>query len=194
MPNPALATIRDEHNALSAMLRSLRMLLAEHRRKGTLPDFSVLRAMLFYIDEFPEKLHHPKESELLFPKLRARCPEATAVLDRLDRDHASGEHSIRELEHQLLAFEVMGESRRETFERSVNSYVDFYLKHMAVEETEVLPLAQRALSAEEWAELDTAFLANRDPLTGCEPEDAYRPLFHKIAMTAPAPIGLGPAI
>ncbi|WP_372527225.1 hemerythrin domain-containing protein [Piscinibacter sp.] len=194
MPNPALATIRDEHNALSAMLRSLRMLLAEHRRRGSLPDFSVLRAMLFYIDEFPEKLHHTKESELLFPKLRARCPEAAEVLDRLDRDHARGEHSIRELEHQLLAFEVMGESRRETFERSVDQYVDFYLSHMALEEAEVLPLAQRVLSADDWAELDAAFLANRDPLTGHEPDDAYRPLFRKIVMTAPAPIGLGPSL
>ncbi len=194
MPNPALATIRDEHNALSAMLRSLRMLLAEHRRRGSLPDFSVLRAMLFYIDEFPEKLHHTKESELLFPKLRARCPEAAEVLDRLDRDHARGEHSIRELEHQLLAFEVMGESRREAFERSVDQYVDFYLSHMALEEAEVLPLAQRVLSADDWAELDAAFLANRDPLTGHEPDDAYRPLFRKIVMTAPAPIGLGPSL
>ncbi|HJW10630.1 MAG TPA: hemerythrin domain-containing protein [Albitalea sp.] len=194
MPNPTLATIRDEHNALSAMLRSLRMLLAEHRRKGTLPDFKVLRAMLFYIDEFPEKLHHTKESELLFPKLRARCPEAVAVLDQLDRDHARGEHSIRELEHDLLAFEVMGESRRAAFEASVNRYVDFYLKHMAVEEVEVLPLAMQALNAADWAELDAAFLANRDPLTGYEPEDTYRELFHQIAMTAPAPIGLGPSL
>jgi hypothetical protein len=36
--------------------------------------FDVLRAMLFYIDEFPERLHHPKESDLLFPKLARRVP------------------------------------------------------------------------------------------------------------------------
>jgi hemerythrin-like domain-containing protein len=28
--------------------------------------FDVLRAMLFYVDEFPERLHHPKESALLY--------------------------------------------------------------------------------------------------------------------------------
>jgi hemerythrin-like domain-containing protein len=28
----------------------------------------VLRSMMFHIDEFPERLHHPKETELLFPK------------------------------------------------------------------------------------------------------------------------------
>ncbi|WP_298833568.1 hemerythrin domain-containing protein [uncultured Piscinibacter sp.] len=194
MSHPALTIIRDEHGALSAMLRSLSMLLAEHRRHGSLPDFSVLRAMLFYVDEFPERLHHTKESELLFPKLRARCPEIAPVLDKLDRDHARGEKSIRDLEHDLLAFEVLGEPRRAAFEQAVERYIDFYLSHMRIEEEEVLPLAQKNFTAEDWAELDAAFLANRDPLTGHEPSDLYRPLFSKIVKDAPAPIGLGPAL
>ena len=108
-----LEIIRDEHQALAAMLRSLSMLLAHARRHGAMPDFDVLRAMLFYIDEFPERLHHTKESELLFPRVRARVPALGPVLDRLDNDHALGETAIRELEHALLAFEVMGPSRRE---------------------------------------------------------------------------------
>lgn len=194
MSHPALTIIRDEHGALSAMLRSLSMLLAEHRRHGSLPDFSVLRAMLFYVDEFPEKLHHTKESELLFPKLRERCPQVAGVLERLDRDHARGEKAIRDLEHDLLAFEVLGEARRSAFENAVERYIEFYLSHMAVEENEVLPLAMKHLTAEDWAEIDAAFLANRDPLTGHEPADQYRPLFSKIVMSAPAPIGLGPAL
>jgi hemerythrin-like domain-containing protein len=194
MSHPTLTIIRDEHGALSAMLRSLSMLLAEHRRHRSLPDFSVLRAMLFYVDEFPEKLHHTKESELLFPKLRARCPEVAPVLERLDRDHARGEKAIRDLEHDLLAFEVLGEPRRAAFENAVERYIEFYLSHMAVEENEILPLAQKHFTTQDWAELDQAFLANRDPLTGHEPTDLYRPLFSKIVMEAPAPIGLGPAL
>jgi len=39
--------IREEHAALSAMLRSILLLLSLHREKGTLPDFAALRAMLF---------------------------------------------------------------------------------------------------------------------------------------------------
>ena len=39
----------------------------------------------------------------------------------------------------------------------------------------------------DWAELDAAFAANKDPLTGHEPEDGYRPLFRQILNTAPAP-------
>ena len=199
MTHPTVKIIRDEHNALSAMLRSIILLLAEHRRRSTLPDFGVLRAMLFYVDEFPERLHHTKESKLLFPKVRTRSAEANGVLDRLESDHLRGEHAIRCLEHDLLGFEMMGEGadgaiRREQFERSMKQYVDFYLDHMRVEETEVLPLAEKVLTADDWAELDAAFLKNRDPLTGHEPDDAYRPLFKKILMTLAAPIGLGRAL
>jgi hemerythrin-like domain-containing protein len=191
MHHTSLEVIRDEHQALAAMLRSLSMLLAHARRHGAVPDFDVLRAMLFYIDEFPERLHHTKESELLFPIVRARAPALAVVLDRLDDDHARGEAAIRELEHALLAFEVMGPSRRDDFEVAVQRYIGFYLEHMALEESQVLPAARAALSADDWLALDAAFDANRDPLTGHEPADEYRALFHRIAMAAPAPIGLG---
>lgn len=191
MSHPTLRIIHDEHAALAAMLRSIQLLLSQHRRQGTLPDFAVMRAMLFYLDEFPEKRHHFKESALLFPKLRARTPEAAAVLDRLDQDHGRGEAAIRELEHALLAFEMMGEARRDAFEQAAQRYLDFYFEHMTLEEKQILPLAERVLTAEDWAELDKAFLANRDPLTGHEPDDEYRALFSRIVNVLPAPLGLG---
>ena len=191
MPATALTVILQEHAALAAMLRSLSLLLDQHRRQHSLPDFGLLRAMLFYVDEFPERLHHRKEDEALFPRLRHRCPELAATLDQLERDHEHGERAIRDLEHALLAFEVLGEPRREAFERAARGYVDFYLRHMAVEESQILPAAQRALDASDWAAIDAAFATNRDPLTGHEPDDVYRPLFSRIVNRAPAPVGLG---
>lgn len=194
MRHLALDVIHEEHQALAAMLRSMSMLLAQSRRDRRLPDFAVLRAMLFYVDEFPERLHHSKESALLFPKLRQRAPELAATLDRLDAEHARGEQAIRALEHALLAFEVLGEARRADFEAAAERYVRFYLEHMAAEEGEVLPAARRVLGEADWAELNAAFADHHDPLTGRHaPSDEYRPLFQHILMTAPAPIGLGAA-
>lgn len=191
MSGSALKIIHEEHSALSAMLRSMSMLLLHARREGVMPDFDVLRAMVLYADEFPQRLHHDKETRLLFPKVLERAPALASVIQALEREHEAAEASIRELQHALLAFEVLGEPRREAFERAVERYVSSYLRHMVVEENEVLPVARRVLNAEDWAELDAAFAANRDPLTGHDPEDVYRPLFRKIVMSAPAPIGLG---
>ena len=114
-------------------------------------------------------------------------------MDRLDNDHAWGERRVRKVEHALLAFEMLGESRRAAFEAAMSHYVDFYLDHMAVEEREILPLAEKVLTAEDWRELDEAFGRNRDPLTGYPPEREYEALFTRIVNIVPAPIGLGSA-
>lgn len=189
----SLRIIRDEHRAIASVLRTMNLLLADHRQRGTLPDFGILRAMLFYLDEYPERLHHPNESKLLFPTIRKRSQEARDILDRLDAEHARGEAAIVNLGHLLLGFEMMGESRRDAFETAMRRYTEHYFEHMRVEEVEILPLAQKVLTAEDWRDVDAAFAANRDPLTGHRPEEAYRPVITRIINALPAPYGLGPA-
>lgn len=191
MQHPTITIIRDEHRALSAVLRTLVRMLADHGRDGTLPDFDLLRAMLFYVDEFPDQLHHKEESGLLFPRVRLRSPDAHATLDRLDREHREGHVALLALEHALLAFEMMGPARRETFEQALQRYVDFCLTHIRIEETEVLPLAEAVLTEHDWAELDTVFALNHDPLTGHPPPNEYGALFRRIRAAMPAASGPG---
>lgn len=61
-----------------------------------------------------------------------------------------------------------------------------------MEEREILPLALKVLSRQDWAELDEAFATNKDPLSGYKPDAEYQELFQKVLRTVPAPIGLGP--
>ena len=65
--------------------------------------------------------------------------------------------------------------------------------HMRTEETQLLPAAQKVFSPEDWAELDAAFLKDRDPLAGGARDPCYDRLFTRIVLTAPAPIGVGAA-
>ncbi len=192
MSRESLRIIHDEHDALSAMLRSIGMMV--DRGAGNDPEnfFDVLRAMLFYIDEFPERLHHTKESELLFPPVARLAPETRETIEKLEKDHQHGESAVRELQHLLLAWELIGDSRRAAFEAAAKRYLAFYLEHMRLEETVILPVAQKVLSAADWEELDAAFATNCDPLTGKYPRDpAYDRLFTRIVSQAPAPTGLG---
>lgn len=194
MSRTSLQTIYQEHAALSAMLQSLLQML--DRGPGDTPErfFDVLRAMLFYIDEFPERLHHPKESNLLFPRVVRLAPETMDAVVQLEKDHAHSETAVRELQHLLLAWELVGESRHAAFDTAVRQYVQAYLDHMKLEESAILPVAQAVLSEADWAELDAAFAHNVDPLTGKHPRDpAYDRLFTRIVMRAPAPIGVGEA-
>ena len=191
MAREALRIIHEEHRALAAMLAALR-LIAE--RLGATPaaeDLALVRAILFYIDEFPERLHHAKETNVLFPRLRERAPQSASVLDHLDAQHARGEQAIRELEHLLLGYEQLGAPRRQAFLDALDRYVHFYNEHIALEDSEVIPLALRSLTDEDWSEVTRAFAENRDPLTGHTPSEEYAALFDRIVAMAPAPIGLG---
>jgi hemerythrin-like domain-containing protein len=188
----SLQTIRDEHASLAAMLQSMRMMVERGPSDDRRNFFDVVRAMLFYIDEFPERLHHPKESNLLFPKVVKAAPKVMGAIDKLERDHMYSEKAARDLQHLLLSWELLGATRRQVFEDAFKKYVDFYLEHMHLEESVILPEAERCLSEEDWAILDQAFAENADPLTGhYPPTQAYEKLFTLIVSRAPAPIGLG---
>lgn len=193
MSRPALQIIRDEHAAVAAVLRSLLQMMERVPDDDPERFFDVLRAMLFYIDEFPERRHHPKESQLLFPMVLRMAPQLEPVIHRLDEDHVQGERRVREVQHLLLAWELLGDSRREPCQQAARAYVDFYLSHMRVEETEVLPCAMQVLSAADWAQLDEAFRHQGDPIATGSHDPVYDRLFTRIVMKTPAPIGVGPA-
>jgi hemerythrin-like domain-containing protein len=192
MSHPTLQIIRDEHAALAAVLRSLQMMIARGPQDEPERFFDVVRAMLFYIDEFPERLHHPKESDLLFPKLARVAPELMPVIRKLEVDHMQGENKVRSLQHLLMGWELIGDSRRPVFAEAATKYIGFYLEHMRIEEAELLPVAEKRLTEEDWHLLDAAFLSSRDPLAGGVRDPSYDRLFTRIVMTAPAPIGVGP--
>ncbi len=192
MKKTSLHIIRDEHASLAAMLRSMLQLVERGPADDAQQFFEVMRAMLFYIDEFPEQLHHPKESNLLFPKVAQKAPEVRGAIDRLERDHAHSEKAVRDLLHLLLAWEQVGVTRKAAFVDAFGPYVDAYLEHMRLEESVILPAAEGALTPEDWDALDVAFAQNADPLTGKHPPGpAFEKLFSRIVERAPAPIGLG---
>ena len=192
MPSISLRTIREEHASLAAVLHSLRLMLDQGPGDEPAAFFDVMRAMLFYIDEFPERQHHPKESQWLFPKVAERSPEAAQAIERLEREHVGGEAAVRELQHLLLGWELMGETRHQAFADALQHYIHFYLEHMRLEEAVVLPAAQQHLDAADWAAMDAAFASNTNPLAqGPARDPAYDRLFTRIVMRAPSPIGLG---
>ena len=186
----AIGIIYDEHRSLSAVLSGLKS-LAQMAHDATLrPDFAVFRAMIYYIDAFPERMHHPKEDVHLFARLLQRDPGARELIDALQAEHIQGARLVRDLEHALLAFEQTWPQGADKFSVAVEVYAQFHWKHMSKEENELLPLAQKALTAEDWAAIGTAFAGNEDPIADLREKD-FDELYQRIVNLAPEPIGLG---
>jgi len=169
-------------------------LVREIRDHNAEPSFDALGAMIYYIDAFPERFHHPKEDQYLFRLLRARYLDAGPLIDRLEEEHRVGAHKIRTLEQALARYQSGGQREFAHFDAAVEDYAEFHWKHMSDEENEVLPLARKHLTAEDWSAIDAAFLGHADPLVGLEAGAEYRALFTRIVSLAPPPIGVGPAL
>jgi hemerythrin-like domain-containing protein len=190
----AIRIIRDEHRSLATVLHGLLYLVRKIHFHLAEPDFALFRAMVYYIDAFPEHFHHPKEDRYLFQRLRMRDPSAAQLLDRLQEDHRVGADKIRRLKQALRQYEQRGDQEFAAFAAIVSDYAAFHWDHMQREETEVLPLAEQFLTAADWKEIDAAFLGHTDPLFGAEAVDHYNELFGRIVKLAPPPLGTAPSL
>jgi hemerythrin-like domain-containing protein len=186
----AIGIIYDEHRSLSAVLSGLKS-LAQMARDGSLrPDFKVFRAMIYYIDAFPERMHHPKEDTHLFARLLQRDPGSRELIDSLQEEHIRGARLVRDLEQALLEYEQTWPGGADKFGAAVEVYAKFNWDHMRREEHDLIPRAEKALTAQDWEAIATAFAANNDPIAELREKD-FNSLYQRILNLAPTPVGLG---
>jgi nucleotide-binding universal stress UspA family protein/hemerythrin-like domain-containing protein len=184
IPAQAIATIRDEHRSLAAVLHAWQHLLQSSERQGVAPDLPLMRAMLHYIRDFPVALHHPKEQEHLFRTLRQRTSAVNAELDELERQHERDHQLVDELA-ALVDRHAAGDATAADIATSLAAYATFMWEHMGREEGVILPAAERYLTADDWAAVNRAFSENRDPGFGGDIDAEFRHLFSRIVNLAP---------
>ncbi|HWT67186.1 MAG TPA: hemerythrin domain-containing protein [Terracidiphilus sp.] len=184
----AVQTIVREHQQLSSVINGM-IRFAESLSCGEhAPAPMVMRAMLYYIREYPEQVHHPKEDKYLFARLRSRTDEFDDVIEELQAQHIEGEARVRDLERALTRYELTGRPAAPALRAMVDEYAAFYSRHRLLEEEVILPAALRFLSAADWMDLDEAFGANRDPFSGSELQGELDRLYSMILSAIPEAI------
>ncbi|MBN3753758.1 hemerythrin domain-containing protein [Paraburkholderia sp. Tr-20389] len=182
----AVHTIVREHQQLSAVINGMSRFVESLSEGAHAPPAIVMRAMLYYIREYPEQVHHPKEDKYLFTRLRSRTDELDDVIEELEAQHVEGEARVRDLERALTRYELIGQSAAPALRTMVAQYAAFYSRHRLLEEEVILPAALRLLSAADWMELDEAFGDNRDPFNGSELQGELDRLYALIVSAVPA--------
>jgi len=181
----AVAVIHAEHRALGTVVAALQRLLGDLQQGLVEPDYRLLAAMLYYIESFPERQHHPKEDQYLFKALRARTREGSAVLDELQGEHIRTGQLIAYLAQTLVRYEGGAPDGLSAFAAAVDAYAALLGDHMRKEEGVILPLADAHLTESDWAGIAAAFTENRDPLFGEDAGQEMRRLRRRIASLVP---------
>jgi hemerythrin-like domain-containing protein len=179
MQPTAVRIIREEHTAIACVIHSLEY-VAQRLEEGGKPNFRLLHAMLEFIDEYPEKCHHPKENRYLFKILRERSPSAGRLLDELETEHTRGDELLKDLRRALERYELEGRSALAAFNQLVTRFAEFHWQHITKEEDVLMPIARKVLTDADWREISEAFLKNDNPLAGLNPKEHYAQLFDRI--------------
>jgi branched-chain amino acid transport system ATP-binding protein len=187
----ALNIISAEHRGMWRLTTAIDAIGAQMQESGSRREIGVLTLILDYLSSYIDRLHHPKEDQHLFRLLRLRSPQAAADIDLLQHEHLEGPRHLERL--RALAAELAQgvEVNREEFFVALGQFGANLRAHIRSEETSVMPLARKTLTAGDWREIDAAFLDNDDPLFGANARAEFDELRARIVALAPDPVGLG---
>jgi hemerythrin-like domain-containing protein len=186
----AIALIQREHDALGRVLRGLDEVTNEIVAERIAPDFDLLAAMLYYIDQFPERFHHPREEATLFARIQERTATADQLLDSLQNEHQRGTQLVGDLALKLVRFQGGGRAELASFASAVSAYLPFNWAHMRAEEDDLFPIAERFLHPADWAAIEAAFANNDDPIFGRSQDPRYSRVYTRIVNLAPRKVRL----
>lgn len=165
-PEEAAATfmrlLRDDHAGLSRVMREVD---AQQSMLQTSPETArpVLADAMRYLLVYQHSVHHPREDRL-FARIRAREPGLYRNMDRLVREHRSGQQRAEVLAGEL-ARTTMAQLRGKAglrLARQLQQYVVHTREHMKREEAVFYTGSERVLRASDWAALMEG-ASQRDP-------------------------------
>lgn len=147
-----LARLLVEHDHILKTLNFLEMQFLDLCRGGT-PDYSLMRSILEYIQEYPEQVHHPLEDRI-FSILLERIDEIE-LIQELIAEHAELETETRKISETLKLLEY-GAGSREEIMKQLSTFLIRQRQHMYIEEEKVHPLIESTLTKEDWDHVQSA--------------------------------------
>jgi hypothetical protein len=138
--------------------------------------------------------HHHGEDVLMYPLLVERVPEQSALWARMEEQHGSVEAAV---DAATSAAAVYGASARrvdaDALADACEALLDQLQTHLGEEETDVMPIAARVVTPEEYGRLPahamTSYEGDRIWLPFGLATEAFPPAVLDRILSAPTPIG-----
>jgi hemerythrin-like domain-containing protein len=149
-----LELLSDCHRRVESFLRAL-ILVAEQARGGELNSRQreALETALRYFREAAPK-HTADEEESLFPRMREigdrASREALAKIQALEADHEvakDGHNTVEQLGQKWLADGRLSGDETSRLVKALDELQFIYERHIAVEDSEIFPLAKQVLDS-----------------------------------------------
>lgn len=129
-----------------------------------------IESQLKQLTSFAEARHQRKVEACLMPAVRAAEPNCTPLINDLETLSQRGSAMLNAVYRCLRRAMRRSASQGKFLCRTVDLYCQNLLKRLDKEEQELLPLAQKVISSEEWFEIGSKFLEQDDEDAASRPE------------------------
>lgn len=180
----AIGMITREHQLLETILQTLLRLINDIEKLQSEPDFPLLAAELYFMEDFQDGHHHPLEEYYLFKPLRRRAPGMIPVMDELNAEYMRGSAALTEMAHALVRYHGGAQDGFRRFKSIIDTYATMMMGHISVENT-LHEHARTCLTTEEWREVSCAFEANSNSLENRVPREELQKIRQRILIRLP---------
>jgi hemerythrin-like domain-containing protein len=123
-------------------------------------DPACLQSQLEQLTTFAESRHKRKVERCLIPAVRKATSEAGSLLEDLESLSRVGSSMLRFVRRSLRRAIHVGHDEIERLCRTMQRYCLNLLERLAKEEQQLLPLAQRVITHEQWFRIGTKFMSD----------------------------------
>jgi hemerythrin-like domain-containing protein len=171
-----LSRLLNEHDHILKTLNLLEAQFLDLCRGGT-PDYSIMRSIIVYIQEYPEQAHHPLE-DAIFSILLERVKD-NKLIQELVTDHTDLEVVTRKLRESLESLKD-GTVSEEELKQQLLRFLKRQRQHLYIEEVKVYPLMKSLLTKKDWEHVQTIVPVLDDPVFGERTQNDYELLYREI--------------
>lgn len=129
-----------------------------------------IESQLKELTSFAEARHQRKVEACLMPAVRAADSNCTALMNDLETLSRLGSAMLNAVHKCLRRAMRRSASQGKFLCRTIDLYCQNLLTRLDKEEQELLPLAQKVISSDEWFEIGSQFLAQEDGDAATKPE------------------------
>ena len=177
-----IENLHEDHKNIARLLQLLKDQLS-HLQAGEFTDFPLLADIMHYFANYPDRHHHPCE-DIIFEVLSEKDESAKYAIDRILDEHKKMLNASNRLYDEFNQLQGNAIFSREKLVNELGDYIEKYYQHMNKEENELLPLAEKVLSENDWAAISDKIGVQEDPLFGETLDKEYESLYRSIMSTA----------